>query len=108
MSLSMMNMFSLLDDDIEMDTPTPEVVYDANGNIDYMASNPYYAELCTALSRGESWYDIMYPRDQTNEKMCKSNLNMNQTNQSKWIDAGRKRKRSADSNGKGSKKYRQN
>jgi hypothetical protein len=49
---------------------------------------PEYVELCRAMERGESWYDIMYPRGQ--DVIVDS---------SKCIDsAGKKRKQPIDIN----------
>lgn len=46
----------------------PNIVYNenGNGNINLITYFPEYVELCSAIERGESWYDIMYPRIQDN------------------------------------------
>ena len=61
------------------------IVYYDNGNININESFQEYQELCDAMKRGESWYDIMYPR---NQDIVVDN--------SEWIDsakAGKKRPR---------------
>ena len=63
------------------------IVYDENGNINLIASLPEYIEFCRAIERGESWYDIMYPR---NQDVTVGNSNKYQT--------GKKRKQPIDIN----------
>ena len=72
------NQFEVLSDDKKT---VSGVVYNANGEMDIRASIPEFAAMCDAMERGESWYDIMYPR---NEDVTLNNSN--------WVQAGKKRK----------------
>jgi hypothetical protein len=41
------------------------LVYTKNGQVDFKAMLPDYAVLTDAMERGQSWYDLMYPRNLT-------------------------------------------
>ncbi len=41
------------------------LVYNKNGQVDFKTMLPDYAVLADAMERGQSWYDLMYPRNQT-------------------------------------------
>jgi hypothetical protein len=81
MSSSSMNKFQVFNEDATSKNQAP-IVYDERGNIDIGASLPDYADLSTAMERGESWYDIMYPRGE--------NITVDNSG---WEKIGTKRKR---------------
>lgn len=41
------------------------LIYTKNGQVDFKAMLPEYAVLSDAMERGQSWYDLMYPKSQT-------------------------------------------
>lgn len=86
--MSSSNQFQALDDDNHPKNQT-SIIYDKNGNIDILASLPEFAQMTSAMERGESWYDIMYPRG---EDITASG--------SGWAEVGKKRKRPIDINNK--------
>ena len=78
--MSNTNQFQVLNDDTSKNHAP--IIYDKNGNIDMNASLPEFAELCNAMERGESWYDLMYPRGE----------DITVTGGG-WAEVGKKRKR---------------
>lgn len=38
------------------------IMYNKKGEIDFLATIPDFAVLYDAMERGESWFDVMYPR----------------------------------------------
>ena len=79
-NISTVNQFQVLSE--EESKKKSSIVYYDNGDINQIASFPEYVELCRAMERGESWYDIMYPR---NQDMLVDNTN--------WIQTEKKRQR---------------
>ncbi len=65
-----------------------EIVRNKNGEINFLATIPDFAVLYDAMERGESWFDVMYPRGHNNvndvNDWCKD--------ENKSTEAGKKRK----------------
>jgi hypothetical protein len=72
------NKFQVLSDAKKTDSG---VKYNVNGEIDIRAMIPEFAVMCDAMERGESWYDMMFPR---NQDVTLDN--------SGWTQTGKKRK----------------
>ena len=68
-------------DIVSNETKNNGVVYNVNGEIDIRAMIPEFAQLTDAMERGESWFDIMFPRNQ--------DVTIDNSN---WAQTGKKRK----------------
>jgi|LakMenEpi03Aug12_release.lakeMendotaPanAssembly.Ray.scaffolds.fasta_scaffold3483726_1 hypothetical protein len=61
------------------------IVRNRNGEINFLATIPDFAVLYEAMERGESWFDVMYPRGHINvNDVCKIESNP--------TESGKKRK----------------